>query len=148
MTPRARGDPAGSSWKCWVFHHKSSARLRFATVGTAKTRSLAADLVEYRATFLRSMPPAPAIAHIDHVGRPFVQIVGKAIASGGWVVTVNDITGASASHAHRHGRYDALADLPHRVLSSAGHGQSGDQWPCFTSTSNSADQLARPSRRR
>jgi diguanylate cyclase (GGDEF)-like protein len=84
-----------------------------------ETGSLAADLDEYRATFLRNIAGGhqPPIISTMSDGRS-IQIVGKAIASGGWVATVEDITERKrfdtriAHMAH----YDALTDLPNRVL--------------------------------
>jgi diguanylate cyclase (GGDEF)-like protein len=98
-----------------------------------ETGSLAADLDEYRATFLRNIATGhqPSLISTMSDGRS-IQIVGKAIASGGWVVTVDDITERKrvdtriAHMAH----YDALTDLPNRVLfrERLDHGlKSGDQ---------------------
>jgi diguanylate cyclase (GGDEF)-like protein len=83
------------------------------------TASLNMGVEEYREAFLRS------IAAGDH--RPLttttaegrtLQVVGRAIEAGGWVATVEDITERTrietriAHMAH----YDALTDLPNRVL--------------------------------
>jgi diguanylate cyclase (GGDEF)-like protein/PAS domain S-box-containing protein len=84
-----------------------------------QTGSLAQDVEEYRTTFLRNIAAdshAPVVATTSD-GRS-IQIVGKGIKGGGWVATVEDITERKrvdtriAHMAH----YDALTDLPNRVL--------------------------------
>jgi diguanylate cyclase (GGDEF)-like protein len=84
-----------------------------------ETGSLATGVEEYRTTFLRNIAAGhhtPIVSTMSD-GRS-IQVVGKAIESGGWVATVEDITERQrvetriAHMAH----YDALTELPNRVL--------------------------------
>ena len=84
-----------------------------------ETGSLTTDVEEYRTTFLRNIAAghhAPIVSTLSD-GRS-IQVVGMGIEGGGWVATVEDITERKrvetriAHMAH----YDALTDLPNRVL--------------------------------
>ena len=84
-----------------------------------ETGSLTMGVEEYREAFLRGIAAGDYVprATTTPAGRT-LQVVGRAIKAGGWVATVEDITERTridrriAHMAH----YDALTDLPNRVL--------------------------------
>ncbi|MEP6839597.1 MAG: PAS-domain containing protein, partial [Bradyrhizobium sp.] len=98
---------------------KPGCTFREVTEHRRETGSFDGDFDEYRAIFLRDVAAGKYSANISTTadGRSF-RIVGRGIEGGGWVATVEDITDRQrfdiriAHMAH----YDALTDLPNRVL--------------------------------
>jgi diguanylate cyclase (GGDEF)-like protein len=84
-----------------------------------ETGSFDGDVEEFCSSIIRNMALGKVIHQITKLadGRT-IQIVNQPLAAGGWVATIEDVTERerSSEKVARLAHYDALTDLPNRVL--------------------------------
>jgi diguanylate cyclase (GGDEF)-like protein len=98
---------------------KPGCRFRDSIAHRKMTGSFAGNVDEYCANILRNVALGEITCNtVEASGGRSIQIVNQPLASGGWIATMEDVTERKRSDARiaHLAHYDALTDLPNRVL--------------------------------